>query len=230
MNDKKLTNEYIKCICTMIARGDINTIDRLKMFLNYADLDTPITISHYELNMLLGINTDDINPEYYNTDNTKKYYPIDLILYSCLCNEYFYFSKKELFKEIIKLENMSFYNIAKTLEFCVSKGNLELFKILNKLDINYNYKYTQLKNGEYISILDNCLSIVICRLTINGTEISRVYPKEIFYYLINLKDVDFSLLKSTKIILETLLDSENIKLEDNAIIFEKAKEIVENYK
>lgn len=231
MNKEKYSGDYIKSLCTMIARGNILDINTLTKYLEYADLDTPVKILSMELDMLFGTNLEFLNPKYYNymSTDSKEYNPVDLILYSCICNSTCYTYKKNLFKEIIKIESINFSNLHKTLDYIVSEGNLELFKLLTELNLDFNMAYSPLKNDENISILDNCLALAICRLTINGSDISRHYPKEIFSYLISLEDVDFTLLKITKIILKTLLNLDIAELENDYTIFEKAREVVEKY-
>ena len=231
MNTKKYEGNYVKAVCTMISRGDISNINDLKEYLKYMNFDSPVRAIYSELNMLLGVETESINPEYYISDfgSEKEYSPIDLILYSCVCNNAFSIQKKELLKEIIKLDSIDFSNVSRTLEFAVSKGNLELFEMLVKLKPNYNTKYSILRNGDFSSILDSCLTIAMCRLTINGESTSRSYPKEIFDYLISLKDeADLSLMKPTKSILECFEEFSGIK--PSSDIFNDVKMAVENYK
>lgn len=231
MNEVKYTDGYVKGLCTMISRGDILNKETLYKYLNYLDTHTEVEFVNSELNMLLNIDSKNFNPKYYISDfgSIKKYSPIDLILYSCVCNEYYSFYKKELFDNIIKIEYLDFSNICKVLEHAVSKGDLNLFNSLIALNPNYNLVYSHLKTGEPLSILDNCLSIALCRLTINDKCISENYPKEILEYLISLKDVDYSLLLSTKLILESFFNIENINIENNPNIFEKVKDAVNIY-
>ena len=231
MSEIKYSNDYIKAMCTMIARGDITDIDAFKEYLQYVDLDTPVKAKHLELDMLFGINLNSLNPKYYISDfgSEKEYAPIDLILYSCICNKSYYTYKKDLLKKIIKIDSIDFSNVYKTLNYCVAKGDLELFNLLISLNPDFNIKCSKLRNGEPISILDDCLSLAICRLTINGEYVSRYYPKEIFNTLLSLENVDYTLLKSTKGILEALLNVEDIDIENSPNIFEKAREAVENY-
>lgn len=231
MNEIKYSTDYIKAMCTMMARGNIADIDTFKKYLQYADLKTLVKATHSELDMLFGINLDDLNPKYYISDfgSEKEYSPIDLMLYSCICNKSGYLYKKELFKEILKIDSIDFSNICKTLSYSVSKGDLELFDLLVSLNPDFNTKYSALRTGEPISILDECLSVAICRLTINGESISKLYPKEIFDTLASIKDIDFSLLRSTKAVLEVLLNIENIDIANSPNIIEKAIEAVENY-
>lgn len=230
MSEEKYSGSYIKAMCTMIARGDISDIDTFKKYIQYADLDTPISAINCELDMLLGVDIQNINPKYYISDfgSEKKYAPIDLILYSCVCNKTYYTYKKELLKEIIKLDFIDFSNICKTLEYSVSKGDLELFNTLVSLNPNFNIKYSALRTGEPLSILNNCLSLAMCRLTINEEHVSKYYPRDIFNYLTSLNNVDFSLLKGTEVILEVLLNIKDI--DDNVDIFKKVKDTVTNYK
>lgn len=235
MNEIKYSTDYIKAMCTMIARKDITDIDTLKEYLQYADLDTPVKANYHELDMLLGINLKDFNPKYYKMHHTyeKEYAPIDLILYSSICNkprqpyEKGFSYTTELFKEIIKIDSIDFSNICKTLSYSVSKGDLELFNLLISLNPDFNIKSSALKNGEPISILDECLSTAICRLAVNGEPVSRLYPKEIFNTLISIENIDFSLLKSTKVVLEVLLNVESIDIDNTPNIIKKAIEVVE---
>lgn len=231
MNEIKYSTNYIKAICTMIARGDITDIDTFKEYLQYADLKTPIKAVYLELDMLFGVNLDTLNPKYYISDfgSEKEYSPIDLILYSCVCNKSGCLYKKELFKEILKIDSIDFSNVSKTLSYSVSKGDLELFNLLMSLNPDFNIKYSSLRNGEPISILDECLSVAICRLTVNGEPVSKLYPKYIFNTLVSLEDIDFSLLKSTKAVLEVLLNVENIDIYNSPNIIKQAIEAVENY-
>ena len=92
MSEIKYLNDYIKAMCTMIARGDITDIDTFKEYLQYADLDPPVKAKYSELDMLFGINLNSLNPKYYISDfgSEKEYAPIDLILYSCICNKSYY--------------------------------------------------------------------------------------------------------------------------------------------
>ena len=232
MNNEKYTDGYIKGLCTMISRGNILYVDTLKNYLEYADLKTPIRAVNSELNMLLDIDLEKFNPKYYISDfgSTKDYAPIDLILYSCVCNDRYLTYKKELLKEIIKINSIDFSNIYKVLDYAVSKGDLELFNLLISLNPDLNLQCSSLKTGEPISILDNCLSLAICRLTINGDDIAKSYPKEILEYFLSLDNVDFSTLISTKLILEIVLDTDDVRIDNNPNIFEKIKLAIESYK
>lgn len=235
MSEIKYSSDYIKAMCTMIARGDITDIITLKKYLQYVDLDTMVKANYHELEMLFGINLKNFNPKYYELHNTyeKKYAPIDLILYSSISNkpnslyrrELLY--STELFEEIIKIDSIDFSNICTTLSYAVSNGDLELFKLLISLNPDFNIKHSALKNGEPISILDECLSTAICKLTVSGESVARLYPKEIFNTLVSIENIDFSLLKSTKVILEVLLNVENIDIDNKPNIIKKAIEAVE---
>ena len=59
---------------------------------------------------------------------------------------------------------------------------------------------------------------------------SKNYPKEILEYFLSLKNIDFSTLITTKLILEVVLEIEDIRIDTNPNIFEKIKSITENYK
>ena len=231
MDNRKYTDGYVKGLCTMISRGDILDIETFKNYLEYLDLDTSISAVNAELNMLLNIDLNSFNPKYYISDfgSIKEYAPIDLILYSCVCNNTYYTYKRNLLKEILSIETIDFSNIYITLEHAVSKGDLELFNLLISLNPDLNLKCSSLKTGEPISILDNCLSLAICRLTINGEYTAKNYPKEILEYFLSLKNVDFSMLVSTKIILEVILKIDAETIENNSNIFKQVKFAVENY-
>lgn len=231
MNSEKYSDGYIKGLCTMISRGDILNVDTLKNYLEHADLKTPIKAVNTELNMLLNIDLENIKPKYYISDfgSIKEYSPIDLILYSCVCNKHYGCYKKDLFNSVIEMKNLDFSNISKVIEYAVSKGDLNIFSSLVSLNPNYNLVYSNLRTGEPLSILDNCLGIALCRLTINDEHISKSYPKEILEYLISLEDIDYSLLLSTKLILESFFNIENINIENNPNIFEKIKDAVNTY-
>ena len=231
MNKVKYTDGYVKGLCTMISRGDILNKEILYKYLKHLDMHTEVEFVNAELNMLLNIDLENFNPEYYIIDfgSIKKYSPIDLILYSCVCNKDYSFYKKELFSNIIEMKDLDFSNINKVLEHSVSKGDLNLFNSLVNLKPNYNLVYSYLKTGEPLSILDNCLSIALCRLTINNKSISENYPKEILEYLISLKDINYNLLLSTKLILENFFEIKDIDIEINPNILEKLKDAVNTY-
>lgn len=238
MESIKYGDTYIKSMCTMIARGDILDIEMFRKYLEYADLDRLVEVSTFELDMLFGVNIDKISPKYYicDSDFERKYYPIDLILYSCVCNKYFYSQKQELLKDILQLENIDFSCISKTLEYVVSVGDLELFKLLNSIDnINYNYKCYKLRNGEPYSILDNCLSLVVARLTINGEFIARSYPREILEFFLSMDkgSIDLELLKTTPIMIKCIDNKSDEYLSNVTSIedlFCDIKNLVNNYK
>ena len=234
MESIKYGDTYIKSMCTMIARGDILDIEMFRKYLEYADLDRLVEVSIFELDMLFGVNIDKISPKYYicDSDFERKYYPIDLILYSCVCNKYFYSQKQKLLKDILQLENIDFSCISKTLEYAVSVGDLELFELLNSID--NNYKCYKLRNGEPYSILDNCLSLVVARLTINGEFIARSYPREILEFFLSMDkgSIDLELLKTTPIMIKCIDNKSDEYLSNVTSIedlFCDIKNLVNNY-
>lgn len=216
MATKKYSDNYVKSLCTMISRGDILGIDILMVYLEYIDFNTLINMDYLEVDMLFG-NSDinKINPKYYGyvSENKKatEYAPIDLILYSCIYNNNYSYYKRKLLLDILELDFVDFSNISKTLQHVVSTGNLEVFSILMKLNIDWNLAHGCLRNGEEYSVYDNCLSLALSRLTISDN--SSCYPKKILDYLTDIgrKDIDYSLMKTTKIIAETIVSTYNME-------------------
>lgn len=211
MEDIKYTDGYIKSMCVMISRGDILDIDSFLKYLEYADLENPIKASSFELDMLFGSdNLHELNPKYYTDE--RFYSPVDLILYSCISSSRYSFYKKELLSKIIEIKSLDFSNLSKTLEHVVSKGDLELFNLFVGLKPNFNIVHTYLKNGMLSSVLDNCLSLAMARLTINDKDKFFGYPKEILEYLlsINKDNIDFELMKVTRTMGASLLEISEI--------------------
>lgn len=224
LTDKKLSYVYIKSVCTSIARGDIQDIETIARYIKLINPETLIEISDIELDMLFGINLDKLYEEDYLYDfaNLKEYTFIDLILFASICKNSNFDSRKKLFCKILELNKSNPLNLKITLNFIVSNGYLELFNILTSSNINFNNKSLLLKNGEYSSILDECLSITICRLTINKQNHSEETYIKIFNYLVSLENIDDELLVVTKIILQIILKT----TENDDIIFHNMEDIV----
>ena len=118
------------------------------------------------------------------------------------------------------------------MEHSVSKGDLKLFKLLNTLDINYNATYDALRDGTPYSILDNCLSLALARLTINGKDVANNYPGEILDYFLSLdsNSIDSDKLKSSLIIYKVIKEEDKVEINDVKTLFEKIEALVSNYK
>ena len=234
MENMKNDETYVKALCVMISRGDILSIEMLNKYLKHVDFNKDIRVTSTELNMLLGVDTSDISPKYYMGEKgfNYNYTPIDLILYSCVCNDIYYSQKYKMLEDILKFDGIEFSSIRKVLEHSVSKGDLKLFKLLNTLDINYNATYDALRDGTPYSILDNCLSLALARLTINGKDVANNYPGEILDYFLSLdsNSIDFDKLKSSLIIYKVIKEEDKVEINDVKTLFEKIEALVSNYK
>ena len=237
MENIKYGDTYIKSMATMIARGDIININSFNEYLKYADLDTPVKVSSFELEMLFGSKVDSIVPKYYvcDKDVIKEYYPIDIILYSFMANKWYYPHKMNLLKEVLDMEEIDFSNIARALEYAVSEGDLKLFNLLVSKDINYNAKHYKLRTGEHYSVLDNCLMLAMARMTINGKSVAEKYPREILDYFLSLDidEINFALLRTTMVLLECIVDDSEKEVMKGIScteeLFNKVREVVYSY-
>ncbi|MBQ8998169.1 MAG: hypothetical protein IJ086_05700 [Clostridium sp.] len=243
MDNKKHSDNYVKAVCTMISRGDIVSIDVLKSYLKYIDLNTPVKTSYLEMDMLLGVNNlSELNPKYYGYSSeyngNKLNYPIDLIIYSCIYNNSYYYHKRRLLEDILKLDDVDFGVIAKSLEYAISNGDLELFRVFMKLNPNFNAVSGYLTTGEEYSVFDNCLSLALARLTIGSEETFNNYPKAILeeLMLVDDKNIDFKLMKSTRAIAKVLVDMGELEgmyltlNNEGENLFEDIRLVVENYR
>ena len=242
MENMKYTDGYIKSLCTMISRGDVLNIETFLKYLEYADLENPIKATSMELDMLFGSdNLHNSSPKYYICGPTseKFYSPVDLIVYSCVCSKSYSFYKEELLNEIIKIEWLDFSNLSKTLDYVISKGDLKLFNLFVGLNPDFNIVHTYLRNGMRSSVLDNCLSLAMARLTINDEDIFLNYPKEILEYLLSIdkNSIDFELMKVTRTLGTSLLEVSGIEGEYLSFysdidtnLLKDVKLMVENYR